>query len=89
MTVILRGPEGYEVAGTCNFDNIFASLHVRKGCQLLIIKLCWVVLRMRNFADGKRKEMGMGDDPREVAIFNGWDTDKRITLSWDSTSYNM
>lgn len=68
MTVILRGPEGYEVAGTCSFDNIFASLHVRKGCQLLIIKRCWVVLRMRNFADGKRKEMGMGDDPREVAI---------------------
>lgn len=31
-------------------------------------KTCWVVLRMRNFTDGKRKEMGMGDDPREVAI---------------------
>lgn len=46
----------------------FASLHLRKGCQLLIIKLCWVVLRMRSFADGKRKEMGMGDDPRELAI---------------------
>ena len=45
----------------------FASLHVRKGCQLLIIKLCWVVLRMRSSIE----------------------TDKRITLSWGSTSCNM